>query len=138
MPEKLRADPSDKSFEIIALTRIKGFPVVSILCSKDDIAKCRIKRRCRIPNIDTMDSVGIGMSENLNILAIGDRKAKVVRFYRYRTCNNVVYSRSSKLPAPFKEMSYVDIDLQDNLWISTTRPDDFTKGSISMWPKSEW
>lgn len=138
VPQSVSSDSSSKVFEILALTRIKGFPVVNLVCSKEDIARCRIQRRCRIPHLDAEQTAGLGLNAKLKILAVGDVKTKKVHLYRFRSCNNIVYSRSLKMPEPFKTISGVDIDDQKNLWISTTRPDDFTKGSISFWPKSGW
>jgi hypothetical protein len=123
-------------FEYFVATRVPGFPLLTMSCTRDDASRCRIRRACfveglKLSSVD--DIVGVGVYEPKRLILLGDRKLHGAHVLKFNSCLDVRKSDEIKLPKRVFEISNIHVDGNGRLWVTTIRPDDYFNATTFYW-----
>jgi hypothetical protein len=126
--------------EFFVASRLKDFAVLTMACTDDDPARCRIRRGCMLEGASSLvaeDIAGIGVSEARKLVMIGDRKKHLLHVFRYESCLHMPKIGEIALPKEVFQMSNLHIDAADRLWVTTIRPDNYHNATAFWWQLPE-
>ena len=137
-------DGDDSQF--VVATNLPGFKVTTMMCSRGRLGFCRFMRRCLISDgrgqsISSEYLGGIAYksyNKNSRVLLLGDRQYNRIFVYSYHSCYHVRQVAVIDLPENLGKLRELYIDGNDNLWVSTQKPDLLNHSSLYMWPKKCW
>ena len=118
-----------------------GYPLMTMHCSEEIKSNCRVRRTCFVRGDtpkDAGDRLGIAVSRKRRLVLIGDRAAGRIFVYRFRSCYDVVFKQRLYLPERLGRLAGMMVDDQDRLWVSTTKPDQWTNASVYVWESPHW
>jgi hypothetical protein len=122
-------------------SQIKGFELMELRCHKEQPGLCETVRGCFLENrgeLTAQGIMGIAVSEQRNLLLIGDKVHHEIAVFRYHSCFHVERIGTILLPYYLYELSNIFIDGKDNLWIATRFPDSYHNASLYVWDKKDW
>lgn len=132
---------TSKKRQYLAISRIKGFPLLLLECDKAEASSCVVARQCYLEGASDLlaDSLtGIAVSEARRLVYIGDRKNMRVAAFKFHSCIHVTRRSDIALPARLKTLTNLAIDADDRLFVTTEIPDDYHNASLFFWPKAAW
>jgi hypothetical protein len=132
--------PGDQKDHFLVSTNVKGFPLITLSCDKDDSLTCLIDRACFIESKDTVSSppeswVGVAAMtyKNLKYVILGDRQRNSLRIHRWDSCLNIPFVREVKLPSLKSKITNIYADESHRLWVSTEQLNSFVDSNLFFW-----
>lgn len=134
--------PSSKGKgRFLVLSKIKGFPIIKMKCSKINVSQCYFERACSIRGMrDLSSSELVGISSNIKRkeIYIADQSKHRILVYKYRSCLDIVKVRDILLPKKIKKIGGVFVDSSERLWVSSLLQDDYLNASVYFWEPHDW
>ncbi len=121
------------------LTQISGFPIFTMHCQNKDGLVCLLEHQCFVEGLNDNSSLsGIAVSIKRRQLLIASRSDNNISIMSYKSCYQIEKIAELNLPKQLHELNGVHVDHEDNLWVSTTFPDDYRNASVYKWPATSW
>ncbi|MCB9228842.1 MAG: hypothetical protein H6618_04450 [Deltaproteobacteria bacterium] len=122
------------------LTRIPEFPITLLKCQKEDPAQCFVYRGCFVSGFsavsENLSGIVANASERELLVGLSDKNG--LAKLKYNSCYHIVYDSMMRLPERIRDISDIDIDRQNHLFISTRRKDDYFNASLFRWSSDQW
>jgi len=122
-------------------TFIKDFPLVQVECSLENPTSCSITRKCnlKLPNkVKQEDMRGIAYSPKVDEILIANTTQHSIMRFKINSCNSVSYQGDISLPKNIFSVNNLAIDSDENLWVVTTRADNYNNASLFYWTQEQW
>lgn len=133
VPEEWR---ESGDFEYFVSTRIAGFPLITLRCTRDDPSRCRVSRGCFVEGLKLQSSdnvVGVGVFESTKLIVVGDRGIHGAHVLKFDSCLSVRKVDEIKFPKRVFELSNIHADTAGRLWVTSIRPDDYNNATTFYW-----
>lgn len=127
--------------QVLLVSRLPGFSLIGLKCDLSGMGYCQFQRGCFIEtssSIDPESLSGIAISKKRRQILIGDYRKQQIYLFRYDSCFHIEHVGALKLPPQLNALTAIDIDADDNLWISTEEPDPYLNASIYRWKPDAW
>ena len=126
---------------LLALSYFVDFPLILLSCNSRGLGACMFKKPCKIKGIEKKDApnlVGLAYSRARKQIVIGNSRSRELSVFKFESCEEIKLITKISMPKELKELTSIDIDEDDNLWISTAEPDPYTNASVYRWNSSDW
>lgn len=127
--------------KFLVTTTVPGFSLLMMACQKDDDAACIISRQCFLegaPKGVDKTIAGVGVFEESREVLIGNSAKNEIDVYSFKSCFDVVWKRSLRLPPRLPKLSNIHVDKDGRLWVVTDGQDSFTNSSLFYWERDVW
>lgn len=140
LPSSWHKEAGTKTNYIVA-TKTKKALLGIISCSSQDASSCYFARGCNVEGAGgiTPESIaGIAVSQKRGLLFMGDRKQNKLIAFKFHSCFHITREFEINLPAKIMNLSNILIDDEDQLWMTTERPDNYNNASLFYWASEDW
>lgn len=128
-----------KEGRFLLATNLDGYPLMQMDCQNDIGVSCMIVRSCEMESpIGSDDVRGIAPVPGRSAFLVGDYKKNALTLFKYSSCFQITKGATFYLPDQFKKLGSFGISQSGELWVVTLSPDDYTNGSVHVWPSSVW
>jgi len=127
--------------QILIASRVPGFSLIGIKCDLSGLGYCQFQQGCFVDSPIELDSsglTGIAVSETRRQILVGDYRKQQIYIFRFDSCYHIKHVLTLQLPGQLKAITGLDVDKDDNLWVSTEEPDSYKNASVYRWVKQYW
>ncbi len=141
LPADWHQEPEDNKSHFIVTTKAKEAFLGIMSCTKSDISSCALTRGCYVEGGRTVtpESIaGVAISPKRKLIFVGDRIQNQLRSFRFHSCFHITEEKTITLPPQILGLSNIFIDEDDQLWVTTERPDNYNNSSVFFWKNDQW
>lgn len=130
--------------DFLMLTRLKGFPLLSVKCEGKSSSYCYIVRSCFVHGLKSSLSPllsGLAVDAKRREILIGIPLEKRIARLKATSCYHLAKTSDQKdilLPEELKNLSNLFIDVDNNLWLTLQRPDLYKSASLFRYDAEVW
>ncbi len=119
-------------------THLPQFPLVNLTCQKQGELDCKLDRTCFVEGISDKDlksMIGLGLHQEKKLLVTWHPETYELFFLKFHSCFNITLLGKRKISEKIPPILSVKVDSHGRLWVTTSRPEPFTNGSVFVWEK---
>lgn len=127
--------------QYLVSSRVPGFPLMQLDCDLSEGSSCLLARQCWLPlpkGVDAQGISGLTYVKKNKLLMIGDAKKHRLLKFKVNSCGSIRYLGELPLPAKVNLLTNLFVDEDENLWVTTFKPDNYHNASLYFWPKADW
>ncbi|MFW7379523.1 MAG: hypothetical protein ACOH5I_11990 [Oligoflexus sp.] len=127
--------------QMIVASRIPGFSIIGMKCDLGGMGYCQFQQSCFVEPESKLHApglTGVAVSEKRKQILVGDFIKQEINIFHFETCYHIRYLHTLRLPPQLKAITAIDVDAEDNLWISTEEPDPYKNASVYRWSAKNW
>jgi hypothetical protein len=139
--DKWKKDLKLDEVAFISGSRIQGFPLVILSCGTHDVTQCLVARACNVRGVDKDFFAfvsGVTVHPKTHEIYVTSTKSRDIKVLKYNSCMNIQFVRNVRLPERIKDASSIFIDNDGQLFMSSTKKDDYHNATIYTWNKDQF
>jgi hypothetical protein len=130
--------------QFLMLIRLPGSPLLTVRCNGTNMGNCQAMRACFVhglPRNVVEESSGLAVDSIRQEILIGSPGERRIRRFKAPSCYHIAHLKEEfdiGLPEQLKDLSSLFVDSDNNLWLTTSRPDIYKSASVFRFDLAVW